>query len=94
MSENSMELMKQYGTYYVPTITAGKEVAEKAKIEGYYDELVVPKALAIGPKNPPPLMPERKPLPSTALATWDFCWASCSCGNNSIPLILDCLKSK
>lgn len=50
MSESSMELMKQYGTYYVPTITAGKEVAEKAKIEGYYDELVVPKALAIGPQ--------------------------------------------
>ena len=50
LSENSMELMKQYGTYYVPTITAGKEVAAKAKIPGYYDELVVPKALAIGPK--------------------------------------------
>ena len=50
MSDKSMELMKEYGTYYVPTITAGKEVAEKAKIKGYYDELVVPKALAIGPK--------------------------------------------
>ena len=45
-----MELMKEYGTYYVPTITAGKEVAANAKIPGYYDELVVPKALAIGPK--------------------------------------------
>ena len=50
MSDKSMELMKQYGTYFVPTISAGKEVAEKAKIKGYYDELVVPKALAIGPK--------------------------------------------
>ena len=50
MSESSMELMKQYGTYFVPTITAGKEVAEKAKIKGYYNELVVPKALAIGPQ--------------------------------------------
>jgi len=50
MSDRSMELMKEYGTYYVPTITAGKEVAEKAKIKGYYDELVVPKALAIGPQ--------------------------------------------
>ena len=50
MSEGSMELMKQYGTYFVPTITAGKEVAEKAKIKGYYNELVVPKALAIGPQ--------------------------------------------
>ena len=50
MSEQTMELMKKYGAYYVPTITAGKEVAEKAKIEGYYPELVVPKALEIGPK--------------------------------------------
>ena len=50
MSDKSMQLMIEHGTYYVPTITAGKEVAEKAKIKGYYDELVVPKALAIGPK--------------------------------------------
>jgi imidazolonepropionase-like amidohydrolase len=50
MSEETMELMKEYGTYYVPTITAGKEVAEKAKIKGFYPELVVPKALEIGPK--------------------------------------------
>lgn len=50
MSNKSMQLMKEYGTYYVPTITAGKEVANKAKIPGYYDELVVPKALAIGPQ--------------------------------------------
>lgn len=50
LSEESMRLMTEYGTYYVPTITAGKEVAAKAKIFGYYDELVVPKALAIGPK--------------------------------------------
>ena len=50
MSDTSMKLMKDYGVYYVPTITAGKEVGEKAKIEGYYNKLVVPKALAIGPK--------------------------------------------
>jgi len=50
MSDETMELMKQYGTYHVPTITAGKEVAEKAKIEGFYPDLVVPKALEIGPK--------------------------------------------
>jgi len=50
LSDESMKLMKKYGTYYVPTITAGKEVAANAKIPGYYDELVVPKALAIGPK--------------------------------------------
>ena len=50
MSDSSMKLMKDYGVYYVPTITAGKEVGEKAKIDGYYNKLVVPKALAIGPK--------------------------------------------
>jgi imidazolonepropionase-like amidohydrolase len=42
--------MIEKGTYYVPTISAGKWVAEKAKVEGYYPELVVPKALEIGPK--------------------------------------------
>ena len=50
LSKESMLLMIEHGTYYVPTITAGKEVAANAKIPGYYDELVVPKALAIGPK--------------------------------------------
>ena len=49
MTEEVMDLMKQKGTYYVPTITAGKEVAEKAKIKGFYPALVTPKALAIGP---------------------------------------------
>lgn len=50
MTEEIMRLMKTKGTYYVPTITAGKFVAEKAKEEGYYPAVVVPKALGIGPK--------------------------------------------
>lgn len=50
MSEDTMELMKKHDAYLVPTITAGKEVAAKAKIEGYYPEIIVPKALAVGPK--------------------------------------------
>jgi len=50
MTTDIMDLMKEKGTYYVPTITAGKFVAEKAKVDGYYPALVVPKALAIGPK--------------------------------------------
>lgn len=50
MSEETMELMKKYGVYLVPTITAGKEVSEKAKVNGFYPEMVVPKALEIGPK--------------------------------------------
>ena len=50
MSEETMELMKKNDVYLVPTITAGKEVSEKARIENYYPELVVPKALEIGPQ--------------------------------------------
>jgi len=50
MTEEIMDLMKQKGTYFVPTITSGKFVAEQAKIPGYYHPLVVPKAAAIGPQ--------------------------------------------
>ena len=50
MSDETMELMKQHDAYLVPTITAGKEVEEKAKIEGFYPAIVVPKALAVGPQ--------------------------------------------
>lgn len=50
MTEEIMDLMKQKGTYFVPTITAGKFVAEQAKIPGYYHPLVAPKAAAIGPQ--------------------------------------------
>ncbi|MCH8071962.1 MAG: amidohydrolase family protein [Proteobacteria bacterium] len=49
MSEEVMQLMKDRGTYYVPTILAGNWVAEKAKIDGFFPELVRPKAAAIGP---------------------------------------------
>jgi imidazolonepropionase-like amidohydrolase len=49
MTEEVMDLMKQKGTFYVPTITAGKAVAENAKIQGFYHPLVVPKALELGP---------------------------------------------
>lgn len=50
MSEKTMEMMKQYNVYLVPTICAGKEVEEKAKIKGFYPDIVVPKALAVGPQ--------------------------------------------
>ncbi len=49
MDEEAFELMKQYGTFLVPTISAGKFVAEKAAIPGYYPEIIRPKAAAIGP---------------------------------------------
>ena len=50
MDKETMGLMKKMGTYYVPTISAGEFVAEKAEIEGYYPEIVRPKAKKIGPK--------------------------------------------
>ncbi|MFD2516395.1 metal-dependent hydrolase family protein [Salinimicrobium flavum] len=50
MSDETMELMKEYDTYLVPTITAGKEVSLNAEIEDYYPAMVVSKAIEIGPK--------------------------------------------
>lgn len=50
MSEETMELMKEQGTYYVPTITAGWWVAEKARDPDFFPAIVRPKAAAIGPK--------------------------------------------
>jgi imidazolonepropionase-like amidohydrolase len=50
MSDKTLRLMKEHGTYYVPTITAGVWVGEKAKEPGYYPEIVRPKALAVGPQ--------------------------------------------
>lgn len=49
MDDEVMRLMKQNGTYYVPTILAGNWVAEQAKVDGFFPELVRPKAAAIGP---------------------------------------------
>ncbi|MDN7128024.1 amidohydrolase family protein [Pseudidiomarina sp. 1APP75-27a] len=50
MDEEVMDAMKAKGVYYVPTITAGKSVAERAEIPGFFPALVQPKAKAIGPK--------------------------------------------
>ncbi|MBT8235210.1 MAG: amidohydrolase family protein [Bacteroidia bacterium] len=49
MSEETMDLMKQYDAYMVPTISAGKKVAENAKKPGYFPEVVAKKAREIGP---------------------------------------------
>ena len=50
MSDKTMDLMKKHNAFLVPTITAGKEVEEKAKVKGFYPDIVVPKALAVGPQ--------------------------------------------
>ncbi len=49
MDDEVIDLMKKNGTYYVPTIIAGKTVGDSAKIPGYFHPLVAPKALEIGP---------------------------------------------
>ena len=48
MSDRVMKPMKEKGTWYVPTLYAGRFVAEKAKIDGYFPEIVRPKAARIG----------------------------------------------
>lgn len=48
MTEEVMELMKERGTYLVPTIVAGKSTADSAKKPGYYPDIVKAKALVIG----------------------------------------------
>ncbi len=48
MTDEVMSLMKQKGTWYIPTISAGRFVAEKAKQDGYFPEVVRPKAARIG----------------------------------------------
>jgi len=49
MDEEAMTLMKEHGTWYVPTIIAGRSVMDSAKIPGYFASVVTPKALAVGP---------------------------------------------
>lgn len=49
MDDEVIALMKEHDTFFVPTITAGKSVADSARISGYYPPLVVPKAIATGP---------------------------------------------
>jgi len=48
MDDEIIGLLKQHGTWYVPTITAGRFVADKAKVPGYFPEIVRPKAERIG----------------------------------------------
>jgi imidazolonepropionase-like amidohydrolase len=49
MDDADMKLMKQHGTWYVPTIIAGRYVAEKAAVPGYYPPRIAAKARQVGP---------------------------------------------
>jgi imidazolonepropionase-like amidohydrolase len=50
MDDDCIQLFKEKGTYYIPTIIAGRSAADSAKIPGYYHPFVVAKALEIGPQ--------------------------------------------
>ena len=50
MDDEAIALFKKHGTWWVPTISAGKFVAEKAEVPGYYPEVIRPKALFMGSK--------------------------------------------
>jgi imidazolonepropionase-like amidohydrolase len=50
MDDEARKLMKRNGTWYVPTISAGKWVAELAEQDGKLPAVVRPKAAAIGPQ--------------------------------------------
>ena len=50
MTDEIISLMKEKGTWYVPTISAGKFVAEKSEVDGYLPEIVRPKAATVGPQ--------------------------------------------
>lgn len=48
MNDEDFELAKKYGTYLVPTIIAGKSVADSAKIPGFFPPVIARKAAEVG----------------------------------------------
>jgi len=49
LDAESIELFKKTGAWYVPTIIAGKTVAERAKQPGFFPPAIAEKARAVGP---------------------------------------------
>lgn len=49
MDEETIELMIEHGTWYVPTVSAGRFVARMAGVPGYFPPVVAAKAAEIGP---------------------------------------------
>jgi imidazolonepropionase-like amidohydrolase len=50
MDDEAIDLFKKYGVWYVPTIIAGKSVADSAKMKGYFPDIIAGKAIAVGPR--------------------------------------------
>ena len=47
IDDEAIAIMKEQGTWLVPTLTAGRSVADSAQIPGFFPPLVVPKAIAV-----------------------------------------------
>jgi imidazolonepropionase-like amidohydrolase len=50
MDDEARQLMVDHGTWYIPTVSAGKWVAKKAAEQGYFPEIIRAKAAAVGPQ--------------------------------------------
>jgi imidazolonepropionase-like amidohydrolase len=50
MDDEGMKLMKERGTFYVPTISAGRWVYDQAQDPTFFPSIVRPKALQVGPQ--------------------------------------------
>jgi imidazolonepropionase-like amidohydrolase len=50
MDDEAIAIMKEHGTWLVPTIIAGRSAADSARIPGFFPPMVTPKAIAIGSK--------------------------------------------
>ncbi|WP_299769207.1 amidohydrolase family protein [uncultured Dokdonia sp.] len=47
MDKETAALMKQYNTYLVPTLSAGRYVRQQADIPGYYPDIIIPKIMKV-----------------------------------------------
>ena len=47
MDKETATLMKQYNTYLVPTLSAGRYVRQQADIPDYYPEIIIPKIMKV-----------------------------------------------
>jgi len=50
MDDEGMKLMKEHGTFYVPTLSAGRWVFDQAQDPNFFPAIVRPKALEVGPQ--------------------------------------------
>jgi imidazolonepropionase-like amidohydrolase len=50
MDDEGIKLMKEHGTFYVPTLSAGRWVFDQAQDPNFFPAVVRPKALQVGPQ--------------------------------------------